>query len=221
MTDELMGYVKKLSFKSMKVYYGLLVTLGLLLLLMLVCRASWESVLFTASLSAVYALIIYAMEHSRRKSARELIKGLFNGLSPEQQNALIKQLRETSREQWRSGFVATPEITFFTNAHGVHAILNSNILWAYERIDIMFPLFRYYSIYLYTMYHQKNICEVGMCPLWSGRKQEDFVINAVWELRKYYPGIISGYDRDLYKMYNNNIGEMKKAYAERAEKARA
>lgn len=219
MSDELMEYVKKLSFKSMKMYYGFLVTLFLLLLLLLVCQSSGEVLLFTVSISAVYILLIYLIEHSRRKRGRELIKELFNQLSPSQQNDLLKQLKDTSKEQWRSGFVATPEITLYTNGHGVHGILNKNILWAYEKIDIMFPLFRFYSLYLYTRYHQKYICEVGMCPVWSGRKKEDFVINAVWQLRKYYPGIISGYSKELYKLYNNNIGEMEKAYAERADEA--
>ncbi|RGY99851.1 hypothetical protein [Clostridium sp. AM58-1XD] len=217
MNEELLGYVKKMSVKSMKIYYGLLVCLALLFGIMLLCRAPGIYLLFCGAVSVLYIAIIYAIEHSRRKSARENIDRLFGRLSMDEQHEVMEKLREMPDEQWKAGFAATPEITFFTNGHGVHAIPTSTILWAYEKIDIMVPLFKYYSVYMYTEDGEKHNCEVGMCPIWGGRDQDDIVTNAVWSLQRYYPGIISGYSRDMYRMFTRDIEAVKQMYRDREE----
>lgn len=215
MNHEVMGCVEKMSRKSMRFYYGISACFVVFFAIIVACGAESEYIIGIAAVCGVAILIIILMALVSRKNGREDIEILFRNLNPEQQASLVEKIRQMPKGQWKTGYFITPEITFFMNLRGVHGVRTSQILWVYKKIDIMFPLFKYSTLVIHTTRHEKFLCEIGFSPVWAGEKQEDLIASAIRQLRKYFPGIISGYSRDLYRLFSNNIGEMKKLYAER------
>lgn len=217
MEKEFEGYLKKLAFKSMKFYYGLLGLMAFLLIVALVFTESWEIKVGIGAFCCFLVALIFLMEHSRRKKGRESIWKLYEALDVQQRQGFLDQFRNASEEYWKSGFFPSPEMTVFTNGQGVHALPSSSVLWIYKKIDIFMPVFRFYSIYMYTMSGEKYICEVGMSPIWSGRYLDDAAENGIWRLCRHYPGIIRGYSRELLKLCKGNLAEMRALYEERSK----
>ena len=214
MSNELMKYVKKMSAKSMRLYYILLAAAILMLVVLMFCDEEKVYFLGTSAFVAAASFILYCTEHSRRKSARKEIEVWFEQQSGETKGRLLEELKAVPKRQWKRGFAATPEITFYADAHGVHGVPTDTILWVYEKIDTYFPIFRYYTFVMCTMEGRRHNWEIGMNPVWS-ETLRGMALDAEFQLRELYPGIISGYTRDMVQMYLRDRNAMKERYAER------
>lgn len=213
--DDVMKKIKVMCTKTTKIYIVLLAMCYVAFVLVLVLGASMKVLLLIAMACVVYTFVSWLIITLRWTSTKERIGKLLEQMNSPDKEQLLKEFKEAPVVQWKKGCFVSSKFIFFSNTRGVFVLPIDQVLWAYRRVDTFIPLYKYYSMYMLTMDQTRYVYEAGMSAIWSGEEMEDRVEDAIWMMKRSYPGILTGYSRDLYLLFRENFELMKQRYQER------
>lgn len=217
MDQELQKHLNKLFFIKRKFYFNLLAAFIILYAIIIYVSESWQTIAGIGIFGTVLCLFIFVFESMRKKDGLAQVQRLYEPLTLEEKTEFLEQFRTASKKQWEVGFFSIPSIAIFVNGDGIRAIQPSQILWAYKNMHTLIPMCRTYSVDICTMNKERITCDIGSSPLWSGRDHDDAASNMIWNLCRYYPGIISGYSIDIKRKYWDDFEALKDIYREREQ----